>query len=443
MGKALESLKKLQLRNEQIKSAHPVVVKPKQLIDLATKLSRVVNNIKDIPASQTIEMLFEKAKNIYLFEDGTFTAREKRNLPFILPSSRPISGMVDFVFENIDFQRFSSFKRILFVYFQSYKDKDSLTLKLRKKILSVLHGDNRKKNISYLYNDAELIKASGIVKMAEQFKNDLRRYFDEISFPVALRHSPFAHQAIIYYFEKIDIDLSNKMDMLRIIHEDDADKTLIPRIAESMIFAVHHEGKQSYRDALLHLLHQEMGDPRYSTKRVAWSRVSDKAKKIFISWLKRGDLDLFFSIIDRTMHSDVNSQVDARRMWHDRKIFWEQYLDQMYYTKVVLAPEAARIARREYGHKVLDYGNLNSNNKNQSLFVFSIGKYVFIEPSYNGTLRIWKLDCSPVPLASELKKYNLIDYSVEIVHSSKQVDTFVHSRSWQQRVHEWIIEHCW
>lgn len=178
MGKALESLKKLQLRNEQIKSAHPVVVKPKQLIDLATKLSRVVNNVKDIPASQTIEMLFEKAKNIYLFEDGTFTAREKRNLPFILPSSRPISGMVDFVFENIDFRRFSSFKRILFVYFQSYKDKDSLTLKLRKKILSVLHGDNRKKNISYLYNDAELIKASGIVKMAEQFKNDLRRYFD-------------------------------------------------------------------------------------------------------------------------------------------------------------------------------------------------------------------------------------------------------------------------
>ena len=108
MGKALESLKKLQLRNEQIKSAHPVVVKPKQLIDLATKLSRVVNNVKDIPASQTIEMLFEKAKNIYLFEDGSFTAREKRNLPFILPSSRPISGMVDFVFENIDFQRLSS-----------------------------------------------------------------------------------------------------------------------------------------------------------------------------------------------------------------------------------------------------------------------------------------------------------------------------------------------
>ena len=441
MGKALDALKELQIVNERIHASHRVSVEPKYLNKLIKELSHFVNNIKNLPAQQTVEILFKKMKKIYVHKEGKLTSRERRNLPFVLPYTTTIAGMMDFVLENIDFRRFSAFKRSLYVYFETYSDT-LLTIKLREALLSAVRDDYKKSKIPYLYNDAELLQAMGPKKMAMQFNASLNQYFDKILFPVSLRHSRFVQKAIVYYFQELSIDLASKMKILESLYKDASDKILIPQIAESLIFSVHHSGNQVYRENLLNILHHEMGDPRYSNRQVAWTCVSKEAKNIFISWLKRGDLELFFAIIDRTMRSDLNYQVDAKQMWHARKIFWEKYLDKMYYTKVVLAPEAARIARREYWNKVLDYGKLDSTNINQSLFVFSIGEYVFVEPSYNGTLRILNLKSSPIRLNGDLKKSSTINYSNDIVHNNNEIQSFIHSGNWQRRIAEWIDTYC-
>ena len=441
MGKTQDALKKLQIVNERIKTSHKIVVEQRYLNRLVKRLSQSVNGVKNLPNLQTVQALFNKARNIYLNGDGYLTSRERRNLPFILANASDEPGMVEFIFRQIDLQKFSVFKRAVFVYFQTYGD-EQLTVKLRGYLLDAIDKDPRKNNISYLYNHAELICPMGPQKMAEHFKNGVKQYFDTISLPMVLQHSRFVHWSLIRYFQKVSDDLYHKMETLCIVYKDEADKIIIPQIAESLILSVNQSGNQDYRDSLLNILHHEMGDPRYSHQQTKWSQVGENAKTIFISWLKRGDLDLFFGIIDRTMRSDLNYQVNAKQMWHDRKVFWEKYLGKMYYTKVVLAPEAAGIARREYWNKILDYGKLDSSNKNQSLFVFSIGKYVFVEPSYNGTLRIWHLDNSPVPLDSALKNHYPINYSDDIVHNYNEVEAFVHSGNWQSRVSWWIRTHC-
>lgn len=435
MGKALEAVKELELVNEKIKTPHKVVTRPKFLEDLIKKLSIIVGGVPDIPSPQSVEDLFEKTKELYLQESGQLTTRERRNLPFILPYACDVSGMVDFVITQIDFTKFSVFKRVLFVYFNNYGNRQ-ITPKLRDELLRAIREDERKKNISYLGKNAEFLSKQGPQKMAVYFTRGLTKYLDEICLPVALKTSRFVHQAIIYYFSSVKDKLANKIELLKQLSENDTDKILLPHVSGPLILDVHASGNLGYRDSLISILHQAMGDPRYANQ-TAWSWVDKKAKDIFISWLKRGDLDLFFAIIDRTMHD-----YDDDRMWQERKTFWENHLDEMYYTKVVLAPEAVRIARREYPDKILDYGRLDSSNKNQSLFVFNIGKYVFSEASHNGTLRIWRWEDSPVQLDSELRRKVPINYSDDIVNTYSEVETFRHSGYWQNRVNEWIFYHC-
>lgn len=73
-------------------------------------------------------------------------------------------------------------------------------------------------------------------------------------------------------------------------------------------------------------------------------------------------------------------------MWRYRRAFWEAYLDDMYYTRVILGPAALRLARVELHKEALNYAVLSGiQDGTQSLLMFTIGQYTFIEVSHNGS----------------------------------------------------------
>ena len=70
MGKTQDALKKLQIVNERIKTSHKIVVEQRYLNRLVKRLSQSVNGVKNLPNLQTVQALFNKARNIYLNGDG-------------------------------------------------------------------------------------------------------------------------------------------------------------------------------------------------------------------------------------------------------------------------------------------------------------------------------------------------------------------------------------
>ena len=98
-------------------------------------------------------------------------------------------------------------------------------------------------------------------------------------------------------------------------------------------------------------------------------------------------------------------------MWKYRQQFWEDYLDNMYETRVILGPDAVELAQR-MGQKLLNCAYLSRGSHDQSLLMFSIGQFVFIEVSHSGKLRVFLKDHSPVPFYESRKgsTYHIVKF---------------------------------
>ena len=187
----------------------------------------------------------------------------------------------------------------------------------------------------------------------------------------------------------------------------------------------------------------ELGDPRNSSNSLRWVSVDKKAKEIFLSWLKRTDLDVFFEIISKVTGGNSTDSTDSN-MWKYRKDFWEKYIEAMYYTRVFLGPTAANIAKVD--SRIKDYGHLASygGSANKCILMFSIGDYVFIECSHNGKLRIWEMGKQPIPFYE--KGHGVTTYYYDDIVLGRCLKDFIHSSpatgSWQKKVREWLHRYC-
>lgn len=117
-------------------------------------------------------------------------------------------------------------------------------------------------------------------------------------------------------------------------------------------------------------------------------------------------------------------------------------MKDMKYTRVVLGPEAEKIANRLYSNQISGYARLDHCNALQSLFLCSIGNYVFLEVSHNGSVRVYQLGDAPIPFFEKNKR----TYSYTDVTQSKCVyrKPHLHSEtdSWQSALRGWIFTHC-
>lgn len=383
-----------------------------------------------------LQVLVKKTVRMYQGSQEEFTRREIRNLPFVISSSALSMPVAKFALRQVDLDKTSCFRRLLFAYFSDYEPKERKTEWIRTVLWKQMQRNDRMgRNIHFLQDFPQLLDKDGVSQMAEFFsEGNLRDALKTLSFPPTLSGSNFVKAAIVKAFQ-MDIGLDAKQVLLENLTKDQVYKGLVPQVVGPVIISVDEEGSDSAKNWLMQLVFREMGDPRGNN--TAWLYVEEKAKEIFLHWLVKNDFAVFFHIIASTADS----------MWKYRQAFWGAYMDEIRASRIIIGQKAKLILNQlpsEEKRKLMAYDYLEGKSSDTSLLVFTIGQYTFIEVSHNGKLRVYSREKSPIQIFSQ--RHRTIYYS-DLINSDTE-EEFVHTNprgrgpNWQPKVRDWIYDHC-
>lgn len=383
------------------------------------------------------QVLVKKTVRMYQGSQEEFTRREIRNLPFVITSSELSMPVAKFALRQVDLDKTSCFRRLLFAYFRDYEPKERKTEWIRTVLWKQMQrNDRRVRSIHFLQDFPQLLAQDGVSQMAEFFsEGDLYGGLQILSFPSTLYGSNFVKAAIVNAFQ-MDIGLDAKQVLLENLTKDQVYKGLVPQVVGPVIINVDEEGNDSAKNWLMQLIFRYMGDPRGND--TAWLYVEEEAKEIFLHWLVKNDFAVFFHIIAKT--------ADAK--WKYRQDFWSAYMDEIRASRIIIGPKAKQLILndlpKEEKSKLMAYDYLEGKSSDTSLLVFTIGQYTFIEVSYSGRLRIYSRAKSPIQIFAQ--GHRTIPYS-HLINSDTEQE-FVHTnprgrgQSWQPKVRNWIYDHC-
>lgn len=383
-----------------------------------------------------LQVLVKKTVRMYQGSQEEFTRREIRNLPFVISSSALSMPVAKFALRQVDLDKTSCFRRLLFAYFSDYEPKERKTEWIRTVLWKQMQRNDRMgRNIHFLQDFPQLLDKDGVSQMAEFFsEGNLRDALKTLSFPPTLSGSNFVKAAIVKAFQ-MDIGLDAKQVLLENLTKDQVYKGLVPQVVGPVIINVDEEGSDSAKNWLMQLVFRYMGDPRGND--TAWLYVEEKAKEIFLHWLVKNDFAVFFHIIASTADS----------MWKYRQAFWGAYMDEIRASRIIIGQKAKLILNQlpsEEKRKLMAYDYLEGKSSDTSLLVFTIGQYTFIEVSHNGKLRVYSREKSPIQIFSQ--RHRTIYYS-DLINSDTE-EEFVHTNprgrgpNWQPKVRDWIYDHC-
>jgi len=383
-----------------------------------------------------LQVLVKKAVRMYQGSREEFNWREIRSLPFVIFSPEVTLPAARYILKQIDLEKTTCFRRLLFAYFRGYKPKESKTEWIRTVLWKQMQkNDRRVRSIHFLQDFPQLLAKDGVSQMAEFFsEGDLYGGLQTLSFPSTLYGSNFVKAAIVNAFQ-MDIGLDAKQNLLKDLTENPVYKGLVPKVVGPVIISVDEEGGDSAKNWLMQLVFRYMGDPRGND--TAWLYVEKKAKEIFLHWLVKNDFAVFFHIIASTADS----------MWKYRQAFWSAYMDEIRASRIIIGQKAKLILNdlpKEEKSKLMAYDYLEGKSSDTSLLVFTIGQYTFIEVSHNGKLRIYSREKSPIQIFSQRPR--TIYYS-HLVNSDTEQE-FVHTNpmgrgpNWQPKVRNWIYDQC-
>lgn len=384
-----------------------------------------------------LQVLVKKAVRMYQGSREEFNWREIRSLPFVIFSPEVTLPTARYILKQIDLEKTTCFRRLLFAYFRGYKPKESKTEWIRTVLWKQMQkNDRRVRSIHFLQDFPQLLDKDGVSQMAEFFsEGNLRDALKTLSFPPTLSGSNFVKAAIVKAFQ-MDIGLDAKQVLLENLTKDQVYKGLVPQVVGPVIINVDEEGSDSAKNWLMQLVFRYMGDPRGND--TAWLYVEEEAKEIFLHWLVKNDFAVFFHIIAKT--------ADAK--WKYRQDFWSAYMDEIRASRIIIGPKAKQLILndlpKEEKSKLMAYDYLEGKSSDTSLLVFTIGQYTFIEVSYSGRLRIYSRAKSPIQIFAQ--GHRTIPYS-HLINSDTEKE-FVHTnprgrgQSWQPKVRDWIYDHC-
>ena len=382
------------------------------------------------------QVLIKKTVRMYQGSQEEFTRREIRNLPFVIFSSELSMPVAKFALRQVDLDKTSCFRRLLFAYFRDYEPKERKTEWIRTVLGKQMQKSDRMVGtIHFLQDFPQLLDKDGASQMAEFFSGgNLYDGLKILSFPPTLYGSNFVKAAIVNAFQ-MDIGLDAKQKLLKDLTENLVYEELVPKVVGPVIISVDEEGSDSAKNWLMQLIFRYMGDPRGND--TAWLYVGEEAKEIFLHWLVKNDFAVFFHIIAKT----------ADRRWKYRQAFWSAYMDEIRASRIIIGQKAKFILNnlpKEEKSKLMAYDYLEGKSSDTSLLVFTIGQYTFIEVSYNGKLRIYSREKSPIQIFSQRPR--TIPYS-HLINSDTEKE-FVHTNpmgrgpNWQPKVRNWIYDHC-
>lgn len=385
------------------------------------------------------QVLIKKTVRMYQGSQEEFTRREIRNLPFVITSSELSMPVAKFALRQVDLDKTSCFRRLLFAYFRDYEPKERKTEWIRTVLGKQMQkNDRRVRSIHFLQDFPQLLAKDGASQMAEFFSGgNLYDGLKRLSFPSNLYGSNFVKAAIVNAFQ-MDIGLDAKQNLLKTLTKDPRynKEWVSNKVVGPVIISVDEEGGDSAKNWLMQLIFLYMGDPRGND--TAWLYVEEEAKEIFLHWLVKNDFAVFFHIIAKT----------ADRRWKYRQDFWSAYMDEIRASRIIIGPKAKQLILndlpKEEKSKLMAYDYLEGKSSDTSLLVFTIGQYTFIEVSYSGRLRIYSRAKSPIQIFAQ--GHRTIPYS-HLINSDTEKE-FIHTnprgrgQSWQPKVRNWIYDHC-
>ncbi len=422
------------LRSSKLHNYGIAQLQPKNINIVKDELAKKFSSVP-LPKALDLKELAEKVKDQLKHKKQLqLTNRERINLPFIIHKLDNDGPTIRTVIDYMDFERFSGFRRIVYAYFSGYKTGSQITQILRdeiKRAIGLYEIDLSK--LRYLDQDRkQFLYENGVDFLAKHLINGIKPYLDSISFPPGLHNSGFVREAIISLFGNKDIYLKDKMRCFQEIGNTNIYDGLYQDIASAIIPEVDEDGNQGYKDILKNKLYNVLGDPRYSQTLYKWNSVKPEARQIFLTWLNKDALDLFFKIIlDNAKGTEKENAVRYRLA------FWKAYLPSMGSTWVMLGSEARRKAMRLTQNKMLSYGHINS--RDTCVFMFSIGNFTFVEMDY-GALRIWDNGKCPMTFGQKYAFLNDIKSDYYLLKNFHHLSPSTYS--WQNKVGYWVSLMC-
>ena len=182
------------------------------------------------------------------------------------------------------------------------------------------------------------------------------------------------------------------------------------------------------------------GDPRIYPAN--WEGGIDKeARRIFISWLAKEDLEFFFNVV-------FYDKLDE----HGRKIFWQQYIKsrELQYSKVILSNEDASHPKiREAIKDGREFATFKASMDGSSCFILVFDSATIVEFSQTGNaLYIYdnkesgiRADKMKYGSVGELKKSNVKEYTNDMSYPDLEYYGAIrirHIDRWQRKTKEYL-----
>ncbi len=437
-----QSIKDLRLHGFRVLSAKRNIsnFEFSNMIKLEEKLEKKAgDSLTSMPSPISLTKLLQK-----LCSSEQLSSSEVKNIPFVLFDKKCTQNIFLNAIRLLDMGRRSTIKRLIISYLMQYDDDNFKTDVIARIIMDLsLHKpfQTKDKFLSSCMEKSKILfgkdRMPYIGALISKTKN-IDDVLKILSFPPMLNDCKFIISGLRQYYESNAYSLDDQyklFDSLKNKPNPQGYLPLFPMIADVLIPRIEQlngNKKNEYKKNAISTFGKLLGDPRFGAKSIRWNSVSEKSRNIFLHWIAERDLDIFFKIIEETAVDD---------MWSYRKSFWENYLPHISKTWVYFGEKAMQYARRMY-NDMSRFGRLGTGcTSNQSVFVFQIDKYVFVEWSHNGKLRVWPEEDAPsVFYRNELKKSTITDafhFPLESwVHSGKN------TYSWQGRVGAWIERNC-
>lgn len=381
-------------------------------------------------------ILLEDVLNKLLNDDRDFSFRELKRLPFVIFFSRCNLYYTTIALSLLDLTK----ERILKNLFQSYLSSYDNSEKTRIVFNSILKGykDLEDTTISNSFNK-RIVKSKSALLVKDSIREvasliaknqSVEKTAMDLLGPLRwIRSSNFFLACIKYCYESLNIPLKIKMLILDELYREKENfnkNSLFQSIATNIIPAIDIHGykkeKSKYQKKCIEIFLELF---RYPSERLnKWGSVDERIKKIFLKWTAETNLELFFGIIR-------NTAVDSQ--WEYRYEFWKSYLPHITNTWVYLGAAARDIAK-QIDNKINIYGTLTGANSNQSIFVFQIGEYVFLEWSHNGALQAWHKNDAYWLFGEDKFSRNDIQIS--------PIKRIPHIGRWQNEIKQWLKNNC-
>lgn len=423
------------ISNIERETAELLFFEPKKLMSLEAVLEKKYNKIEKQSPADLRNLFVKICKNLESNGgDNGFSLSEKEKKIMIFLLGYGYKGNVNkyknFIIDNTNIDRRSGFRNAVYVYLTTYEANNPYTGKLRSRLMDTAKGRDNIDRIKFLKNNPDLINKNGHIYLAEKFKNGLDSYLASIEFPKALYSCRFVKEALMFFFVQKIASNDITMRLFREIGTKEDYDDLFSDIANCIIPITDADGSDIYKKDVIRILNLKLGDPRYTRTNYKWNKVTDPNRRLFLTWLNKGTLELFFKII-----RDGVQNIAGLNTVDDRLSFWYKYLPEMKHTWVMLGKSAQRQIMYMKDGTFLGYGTL-IGLPGQSLFMFQLGDYIFVEPS-EGTLRIWKNNVCPIKFGEDTFFYSDLVYpKIEPTYKTP------HTGDWQGRVRKWISEKC-